>query len=103
MTELNDIQLFVLEKEQVTCSDVTELLGDYTDGELSPSVHARLESHIEGCEYCQEMARTYALTIELAADLRETPIPFGVQNRLRKALNKKLGLSLPLVSQAAEN
>ena len=103
MTELNEIQLFVLEKDHITCSDVTELLGDYTDGELSPSVHARLESHIEGCEYCQEMARTYALTVELAADLGEKPMPFGVQNRLRKALNQKLGLSLPLVRQPSEN
>lgn len=102
MTQLNEFELFVLEKEQVNCSDVTELLGDYTDNELSASVRARLDSHIDSCEYCRDMVRTYSLTVELASELREKPIPFGVQNRLRKALNQRLGLSLPLAAQPCD-
>ena len=97
MTQLNDFQLLVLEKETIDCSDVTELLGDYTDRELPPTLRARIDSHIHQCEHCQDMEKSYRLTVELAGELNmDKPLPLGVHNRLRKALNEKLGLSLPL-------
>ncbi|MBN8550148.1 MAG: zf-HC2 domain-containing protein [Deltaproteobacteria bacterium] len=97
MTQLNDFQLLVLEKETIQCSDVAELLGDYTDKELPPTLRARIDSHIHQCEHCQELERSYRLTVELAGQLNtNNPLPRGVQTRLRKALNEKLGLSLPL-------
>ncbi len=98
MTGLNDFQLLVLEKETITCADVTELLGDYTDKDLPPTLRARIDSHIHQCECCQDSAKTYRWTVELAGELGNKPLPLGVHNRLRKALNEKLGLSLPLVS-----
>lgn len=99
MTGLNDFQLLVLEKETVSCEDVSELLGDYVDRELCPTLRTRLEGHICACERCQEMLRTYRFTIELAGELSDRPVPSGVQNRLRKALNERLGLKLAAVPQ----
>lgn len=94
MTALNDFQLRVLEKEMITCSDVTDLLGEYTDRELSPTLRARVDAHICSCSYCKEIRDTYQLTVELAGELKDRPMSAGVQNRLRKALNEKLGLNL---------
>jgi anti-sigma factor RsiW len=96
MTTLNDFQLLVLEKETITCSDVTELLGDYTDKELTPTLRARVDAHIHECEFCQEMERSYRMTVELAQELGNQPLPQGVRTRLRKALNQKLGLELSI-------
>ena len=95
---LTDFQLMVLEKNEIDCLDVVELLGDLVDGDLPPTLEARLEGHISGCAYCEEMKASYELTIELARELKndEKPIPTAVQNRLRSALNEKLGLNLAL-------
>jgi anti-sigma factor RsiW len=89
----------VLEKHTLDCVDVVELLGDLVEGDLSPTLAARLESHIEDCNYCGEIKRGYEMTIELAHELNseEKPVPAAVQNRLRAALNEKLGLRLGMV------
>ena len=96
---LNEFQLMVLEKHTIDCVDVVELLGDLVEGDLTPTLAARLESHIEDCNYCGEIKRGYELTIELAQELKneEKPIPSAVQNRLRSALNEKLGINLSMV------
>ena len=96
---LNDFQLMVLEKHTLDCVDVVELLGDLVEGDLSPTLAARLGSHIEDCNYCGEIKRGYEMTIELAHELKseERPVPAAVQNRLRAALNEKLGLRLGMV------
>jgi Putative zinc-finger len=96
---LNDFQLMVLEKHTIDCVDVVELLGDLVEGDLTPTLAARLESHIEDCNYCGEIKRGYEMTIELARDLKneEKPVPTAVQNRLRSALNEKLGINLGMV------
>ena len=97
MADFTDLQLMVLEKEHVECRDVMVLLGDYADGELSATLTGRLEEHIAECDYCQEVTAGYQLTIDLARELRDKPIPADVQNRLRHNLNKRLGLNLAMV------
>lgn len=96
---MNDFQLMVLEKHTIDCVDVVELLGDLVEGDLTPTLAARLETHIEDCNYCGEIKRGYEMTIELARELKsdEKPVPTAVQNRLRAALNEKLGINLGMV------
>ena len=95
MNKLSDSQIRILEKQELDCTDVMELVGDLADGELSSSLKIRVHSHIVACQYCQDMEESYRLTIELARTLRDQPIPSGVQKRLRQALNDRLGLNLP--------
>jgi hypothetical protein len=97
MKKLTDLQIRILEKQLVGCDDVTELLGDYVEGELSPSLGKRVVSHIKRCECCREMEESYRFTIQLAREIKSKPLPVGVQNRLRKALNERLGLTLALI------
>ena len=99
MADFTDLQLMVLEKEHIECRDVMVLLGDYCDNELPPSLKGRLDAHISGCDYCQELKQGYKLTIDLAKELRDQPIPVEVQNRLRRSLNQRLGLNLSPVAE----
>lgn len=79
----------------VTCRDFVKLLGEYVDGELPEALARQLALHGTACPKCQELERGYRLTIELAAELESQPLPEGVQDRLRQALNSKLNISLP--------
>ena len=90
-------QIRILEKQLVGCDDVAELLGEYVDGELSSTLSKRVGSHLKGCESCREIEEGYRFTIELAREIKRKPMPAGVQNRLRKALNERLGLNLSMI------
>lgn len=96
MVDFTDLQLMVLEKEHIECRDVRMLLGDYCDGDLPPTLKGRLEGHIAECGCCREMTGEYQLTIRLAKELRDQPVPADVQRRLRRNLNQRLGLNLPV-------
>ena len=79
------------------CEEVVELFGDYVDGDLCEPVKERVEKHIASCSKCQDFEKSYRFVIELAASLRPRSVemPVEAKNRLRAALNEKLGLSLP--------
>jgi anti-sigma factor RsiW len=87
-------------KEIVDCQDVIAHLGDYTDNELPRSTHAAIDHHLDGCPECAAFLASYNHVIESAAELREPeePLSVEVQNRLRSALNKRLGINLPLIA-----
>jgi anti-sigma factor RsiW len=96
MARLTDLELRILEKPSIECEDVTALLGDYVDNELSPSLRDRVHCHIRGCKECQEGEAGYREVISLAKELPEKPVTEDIQKRLREALNKRLGLNLSL-------
>jgi len=103
MTHFSDLHLFVLEKGEFTCTDLDSLLGDYVDGELPSTLCARLDQHVAECQACQELKDGYLLTVQLAGELRAKPVPTAVHNRLRDALNEKLGLTLPQYQDPADS
>lgn len=94
---LTEQHLRILEKESITCEDVAQVLGDYTDQDLSCSLRGRIDAHIRGCDACTELSDSYRWTVNLAHELASKPLPAGVENRLRQALNRRLGLNLPAV------
>ena len=96
MARLSDLHMRILEKDSINCADVEALLGDYVDNELPSTLKERMEAHISQCADCQENEKSYRLVIELAAELPVIPVPPEVRARVRKALNQKLGIQLPL-------
>lgn len=98
MRRFTDTQLRVLEKERVCCSDVRRIFDDYFEEGCAPTLRARIDSHLANCPDCQEFAETYRLTVRLASELGTVPVSRDIQNRLRKGLNERLGINLPLVS-----
>lgn len=97
-----DQEIYVLEKGEITCSDVEAMLYDYTEGELPESVRMRLDDHIQACPECGELVDTYQLTVDLAKTLAPAKFSKGLQERLRSALNQRLGINLPTAATHKE-
>ena len=95
MESPSEMHIEILERPIITCSDLEEMLGDYVEGDLLPTLHARLVTHIEDCEVCQKLESDYRLIIQLAFTLRDRPVPQDVKARLRNSLSQKLGINLP--------
>ena len=72
------------------CRDVANLLHDYVEGALEPSVSQQLDAHLADCPGCVASIKTYQKTIELSKDLRCEDIPPALQQRLRSFLKGKL-------------
>ena len=102
---MNDNNTFKSDKntqnnEMLDCKDVIVRLGDYTDNELPVSERIAMEDHFDECPECAAFLASYTHVVVSAAELREPeqPISVDVQNRLRAALNKRLGIDLPLIA-----
>ena len=93
MKKFTDEHLRIFEKENFSCADISDLLCDYADHDLPISLKGRFEAHCTHCPECAELVRGYQFTIDLAAELSQ-PMPKDVKNRLRMALNERLGTSL---------
>lgn len=91
----NAAQLQIIE-----CKDVIARLGEYTDGEIVSNERTAMDEHFDECPECAAFLASYTHVIASAAELREPeqPLDVGVQNRLRAALNKRLGINLPLIA-----
>lgn len=95
MTIYTEEHVLMLEKGKIDCEDFEAAMCDYADGDLPASVKARMDEHTETCEQCDEFKKTYLLTISLASELgKQQSAGLDVQNRLRSALNERLGLRL---------
>jgi anti-sigma factor RsiW len=86
--------------EILECRDVSARFGDYIDNELPAPERQAVESHLDKCADCTAFFASYNHVIQSAAELREPeqPLAVDVQNRLRKALNERLGISLPFIA-----
>ncbi len=91
----SDTQMRILEKSTIECDDVVAHLDEYVEDDMGATLKGRFDGHFWKCEHCDEVHRTYKLTMELASELRERKIPTEVQKRLREALNRRLGINLP--------
>lgn len=96
LMNLSDMHLFVLEKGEVSCSDVEALMSDYVDNDMAPSVRRRLEHHMAQCESCSQCRSDFLTIRAVARELgaRTETLPAGVEQRLRLALQEQLGISL---------
>jgi anti-sigma factor RsiW len=53
----------------ITCQEVVELLSAYLDGELDPTILARVETHLAGCDGCTMVLEEFRETIRLSGGL----------------------------------
>lgn len=86
--------------EMLDCKDVVARLGDYVDNEIHETERLAMDDHFDECPDCAAFLASYTHVVMSAAELREPeqPISVDVQNRLRTALNKRLGINLPLIA-----
>lgn len=72
------------------CRDIGQLLYDYVENRLEPSVSQQLEQHLADCPGCPAFINTYKQTIHLSRELRCEEIPQECQQKLRSFIKTKL-------------
>jgi hypothetical protein len=58
-----------------TCSEITEFLSDYFDGELDPAVRQVFDFHVNACRECRCYLDSYAATIRRAKECAAPQAP----------------------------
>ena len=74
----------------LTCKDFLHELSDYLDESVDVEVKAKLEKHIAECPNCWVIADTTRKTIQIYKGVDPQPIPTDVQDRLMRALERKI-------------
>ena len=74
----------------LTCRDFLAELSDYLDERTDAELRAKLERHITECPNCWVIADTTRRTIQIYKGMEPYPIPGEVEDRLMRALEKKM-------------
>lgn len=74
----------------IRCRDISDLLLDYVEESLTPSVREELDQHLADCPGCLAFVRTYRHTSALSRDLRCEDIPPELQRKLRSFIQQRL-------------
>jgi anti-sigma factor RsiW len=74
----------------LTCKDFLKELSDYLDESVDAQVRAKLEKHITECPNCWVIADTTKRTIQIYKGMEPYPVPGDVQERLMRALERKM-------------
>jgi len=74
----------------LTCKDFLKELSDYLDECTDQELRAKLEQHITECPNCWVIADTTRRTIKIYKGMEPYPIPGEVEDRLMRALEKKM-------------
>jgi len=74
----------------LTCKDFLKELSDYLDENTDSALREQLEQHIAQCPNCWVIADTTRKTIRVYKGVDLYPIPKDVEDRLMRALEKKM-------------
>ena len=74
----------------LTCKDFLKELTDFLDENLDAEVRVKLEKHMSECPNCWVIADTTRRTIQVFKGYDAYPIPKDVEDRLMRALEKKM-------------
>jgi anti-sigma factor RsiW len=73
-----------------TCKECIDLLLDYVEGELPLDVRSRLESHMGGCEPCEQFLKTYQATPGLCRKALAAKMPDDFARKLTDFLRVEM-------------
>ena len=79
----------------LTCKEFLKELNDYLDETADPELRRRIEAHITQCPNCWVICDTTKKTIKVYKGMQPQVIPEDVQDRLMKALDRKLAGKKP--------
>jgi anti-sigma factor RsiW len=86
---------WLFHRKRLTCRQLVNMLSDYVDGELPPTLQRRLEAHLEGCTPCTAFLQTFKQTQTLAQSLHDEDMPPELRQRLRSFLREQLPKNPP--------
>ena len=68
----------------LTCKEMVELVTDYLEGALSPTMRIRFDQHLTGCDPCIVYIDQIRQTIATLGRLPEESIPENAVDTLRE-------------------
>lgn len=68
------------------CPDVALLLSRYLEGELSPSVCAEMERHLDACGRCRDTCASLKQVLALCRSSPEPEVPAELQETIRRRI-----------------
>ena len=71
--------------DELTCKELVEILTDYFEGRMPPSVRLWVEEHLLVCPGCTTYVEQMRDTIMLVGVLRENDVPGPGRERLLRA------------------
>lgn len=77
------------------CRDVGQLLYEYVEKLLEPSLQQALEAHLADCPGCLAFINTYKQTIRLSNGFRPAEMPAELQQKLHSFIKTKLSSRQP--------
>ena len=80
---------------ELDCKHVWREISNYIDGDLDPSVRARMEKHLAHCRHCAAILDSTHNIVYLIADEHTFTLPSGFGERLRARLESELEKSGP--------
>ena len=66
-----------------------EILNEYVDGTIDPSMCAEFEKHLDGCNPCQVVVDTIRKTITIYKEGQPYELPVEFKEKLHKTLREK--------------
>lgn len=66
----------------MVCSELVELVTDYSEGTLDPQTRARFDRHVRGCDGCTNYLRQYRTTVTTLSRVDGEVIDPAFRNRL---------------------
>jgi hypothetical protein len=73
-----------------TCREITDLILEYLNDTLSPSVKRDFERHLRICPDCVNFLNTYKKTVAASASLRPEAMPAKVRENILEFLRSRI-------------
>lgn len=70
---------------EITCSELVEIITDYLEGTMPPAERRRFETHLETCPYCVNYLEQMRETVAALGGLSEESIAPGAREALLDA------------------
>lgn len=71
-----------MNRDDVQCREVVDVLTDYLEGAMPPEQRAALEQHLLTCEGCTNYVEQLRMSIALTGRLQEEDVPPQVMDRI---------------------
>jgi hypothetical protein len=79
-----------MEAKRLSCNDAVRLFFAYLDRALAGESVERLEEHLESCiDCCDKLEFSRKLDTFVKDRLIDTPLPDGIEERIKRALDSK--------------
>ena len=82
----------------LTCKEFLQELNDYLDETVDVELRHKLELHITECPNCFVILDTTKKTIQVYKELQPQALPAEVQERLLKAVERRMAAKRPTAS-----